>query len=85
MTTISGMEMKIMERVDRALWGWFSYARMGKLVRIDGKMDGAQNWPYLEENLFEARKDVSLGRRFSDPKDTARTTLYVSIKSHLYV
>lgn len=60
-----------------SLWGCFSSAGTGKLVRIEGKMDGAKNRTILEENLFRSAKDLRPGRRFtflrdSDPKHTAR-------------
>lgn len=62
------------------LWGCFSSAGTGKLVRVDGKMDGAKYRAILEENLLEAAKDLRLGRRFTfqqdnDPKHTARATM----------
>ncbi|KAJ7335926.1 hypothetical protein JRQ81_013867 [Phrynocephalus forsythii] len=61
-------------------WGCFSSAGTGKLVRIDGKMDGAKYRAILEENLLESAKDLRLGRRFTfqqdnDPKDKARATM----------
>ena len=62
------------------LWGCFSSAGTGKLVRVDGKMDGAKYRAILEENLLEAAKDLRLGRRFifqqdNDPKHKARATM----------
>ncbi|CAB1458212.1 unnamed protein product [Pleuronectes platessa] len=61
------------------LWGCFSSAGTGKLVRIEGKMDGAKYREILEENLMQSAKDLRLGRRFifqqdNDPKHTARAT-----------
>ena len=47
------------------LWGCFSSAVTGKLVRVDGKMDGAKYRAILEENLLEAAKNLRLGRRFT--------------------
>lgn len=38
------------------LWGCFSSAG-GKLVRVDGKMDGAKYWAILDENLLESVKE----------------------------
>ncbi len=38
------------------LWGCFSSAEIGKLVRVDGKMDGAKYRAILEENLLEAAR-----------------------------
>uniref|UniRef100_A0A3Q2WM13 Si:dkey-85k7.12 n=1 Tax=Haplochromis burtoni TaxID=8153 RepID=A0A3Q2WM13_HAPBU len=62
------------------LWGCFSSAGTGKLVRVDGKMDGAKYRVILEENLLESAKDFRLGRRFTfqqdnDPKHKARSLL----------
>ena len=34
------------------LWGWFSSAGTGALVKITGKMDGAKYRKILEENLL---------------------------------
>ena len=34
------------------LWGYLSSAGTGKLVRVDGKMDGAKYGAILEENLL---------------------------------
>ena len=44
------------------LWGCFSSAGTGKLVRVDGKIDGAKHRTILEENLLESVKDLRLGR-----------------------
>lgn len=62
------------------LWGCFSSAGTGKLVRVDGKMDGAKYRTILEENLLESAKDLRMGRRFTfqqdnDPKHKARATM----------
>ncbi|MBN3280925.1 TCB1 transposase, partial [Polyodon spathula] len=62
------------------LWGCFSSAGTGKLVRIEGKMDGAKYRQILEENLFQSAKDLKLGRKFTfqqdnDPKHKAKATL----------
>ena len=43
------------------LWGCFSSAGTGKMVRADGKMDGAKNGAILEKNLLESGKDLRLG------------------------
>ena len=61
------------------LWGCFSSTATGKLVRTEGKMDGAKYREILEENLMQSAKDLRLGRRFlfqldNDPKHTARAT-----------
>ncbi|MGH0116091.1 UNVERIFIED_CONTAM: hypothetical protein FKN15_023124 [Acipenser sinensis] len=57
------------------LWGCFSSAGTGKLVRIEGKMDGAKYREILEENLFQSARDLGLVQRFTfqqdnDPKHT---------------
>ena len=38
------------------LWGCFSSAVTGKLVRVDGKMDGAKYRAILEENLLVCKR-----------------------------
>ena len=58
------------------LWGCFSAA--GKLVRIEGKMNGAKYREILNENLLQSTLDLRLGRRFTfqqdnDHKHTAKT------------
>ena len=60
------------------LWG-FSAAGTGRLVRIEGKMNGAKYREILDENLLQSAQDLRLGRRFTiqqdnDPKHTAKTT-----------
>lgn len=62
------------------LWECFSPAGTGKLVRIEGKMDGAKYRDILEKNLFPSASDLRLGWRFSfqlgsDSKHTAKATL----------
>ena len=51
------------------LWGSFSMAGTGKLVRIEGLMDGAIYRVILEGNLFQSSRDVRLGRRFTFQQD----------------
>ena len=49
-----------------------------RLVRIEGKMDGAKYQAILEENLFQSARDLRLRRRFTFQQDndhTARATL----------
>ena len=65
------------------LWGCFSAAGTGRLVRIEGKMNGAKYREILDENLLQSAQDLRLGRRFTfqqdnDPKHTAKTTGQVS-------
>ena len=60
------------------LWGCFSVAWTGRLVRIEGRMNGAKYREILEENLPQSAQDLRLGRRFTfqqdnDPKYTAKT------------
>lgn len=45
-------------------WGCFFLVGIGKLVRVDGKMDGVKYRVILEENFLEFVKDLRLGRRF---------------------
>ena len=52
----------------------------GKLVRVEGKMDGAKYRDILEQNLSHSVHDLRLGQRFSfqpdnAPKHTAKATL----------
>ena len=61
------------------LWGCFSVAGTGKLVRIEGKMNGAKYREILDENLLQSAQEQRLGRRFpfqqdNNPKHTAKTT-----------
>ena len=62
------------------LWGCFSSAGTGKLVRIDGAMDGAKYRRILDENMFESAMNLKLGKRFTfqqdnDSKHKAKATL----------
>ena len=45
------------------LWGCFSAVGTGRLVRIEGKLNGAKYREILDENLL--RNDLGLGRRFA--------------------
>ena len=61
------------------LWGCFSAAGNGRLVRIEGKMNRANYREILDENLLQSAQDLRLGKRFpfqqdNDPKHTAKTT-----------
>jgi hypothetical protein len=42
------------------LWGCFSAAGMGRLVRIEGKMNGAKYREILDENLLESTQELRL-------------------------
>ena len=60
------------------LWGCFTAAGTGRLVRIEGKINRAKYREILDENLFQSAQDLRLGRRFTfqqnnDPKHTAKT------------
>jgi hypothetical protein len=62
------------------VWGCFSSAGTGKLVRIEGMMDGAKYREILKGNLFQSCRDLRLGWRFTfqqdhDTKHTAKATL----------
>jgi hypothetical protein len=53
-------------------------AGTGRLVRIEGKMNGAKYREILDENLPQSAQDLRLGRRFTfqqdnDPKHTTKT------------
>ena len=56
-------------------------AGTGKLVRIEGTINGAKYRQILEENLLQSTKDLRLRRRFTfqqlgnDPKHPAKATL----------
>ncbi|KAG2468178.1 TC1A transposase, partial [Polypterus senegalus] len=59
------------------LWGCFSAAGTGRLVRIKGKMTAALYRVILDENLLQSALDFRLGRQFifqqdNDPKHTAK-------------
>uniref|UniRef100_A0AAZ3SFP7 Uncharacterized protein n=1 Tax=Oncorhynchus tshawytscha TaxID=74940 RepID=A0AAZ3SFP7_ONCTS len=42
------------------LWGCFSAAAPGRLVRIEGKMNGAKYREILDENLLQSAQDIRL-------------------------
>jgi hypothetical protein len=43
------------------LWGSFSAAGTGRLVKIEGKMNGAKYSEILDENLLQSTQDLLLG------------------------
>lgn len=51
------------------LWGCFSSAGTGRMVRIGGKADFAKYGAILEENLLELAKDLRLRQRFTFQQD----------------
>ncbi|KAK6320196.1 hypothetical protein J4Q44_G00093030 [Coregonus suidteri] len=66
------------------LWGCFSAAGTGTLVRIQAKLNGAKYREIFHENLLQSTQDLRLGRRFTfqqdnDPKHTAKTTQDVEL------
>lgn len=66
------------------LGGGCSSAGTGKLVRLDGKMDGAKYRAILEEVLLEAAKDLRVGRRSGAP-NRARATMEWFRPNHVHV
>ena len=72
------------------LWGCFSAAGPGKLVGVEGKMDGAKYRDILEQNLCQSACNLRLGRRFTfqqddGPKHTAKAALEWFKGKHLNV
>ena len=43
------------------MWGGFSVAGTGRLVRVEAKMNGAKYRETLDENLLQSAQDVRLG------------------------
>ena len=55
-----------------------SVAGTRRLVRSEGKMNGAKDREILDENLLQSAQDLRLGRRFTfqqviDPEHTVKT------------
>ena len=72
------------------LSGCFPSAGTGKIVMIEGTMDGAKYRRMLDENLLESAMNLKLGRRFTfqqdiDPKQKAKTTLEWTNKKKINV
>uniref|UniRef100_A0A8C7T1P1 Tc1-like transposase DDE domain-containing protein n=1 Tax=Oncorhynchus mykiss TaxID=8022 RepID=A0A8C7T1P1_ONCMY len=60
------------------LWGCFSVAGNGRLVRIEGKMNRTNYREILHENLLQSAQDLRLGQSFTfqqdnDPVHKAKT------------
>ncbi|CDQ69789.1 unnamed protein product [Oncorhynchus mykiss] len=53
------------------LWRCFSAAGTGRLVRIEGNMNGAKYREILDENLLQSAQDLRLGQRFTFQQDNA--------------
>uniref|UniRef100_A0AAY5KS55 Uncharacterized protein n=1 Tax=Esox lucius TaxID=8010 RepID=A0AAY5KS55_ESOLU len=53
------------------LWGCFSAAGTGALIRIEGKMDGPKYCQIFEENLLFSARKLSMGTRFTFQHDNA--------------
>jgi hypothetical protein len=56
------------------------FSGTGRLIRIEGKMNGAKYRKNLDENLLQKTQDLRLGQRFTyqqynDLKPTANTTV----------
>ena len=49
------------------LWGCFSVAGTGRLVRIEGKMNKAKYREILDENLLQSALDLRLGAKVHPP------------------
>ena len=47
------------------LWGCFSAAGSGRLVRIEAKMNGAKIREILDANLLQSAQDLRLGQKFT--------------------
>jgi hypothetical protein len=51
------------------LWGCFSVTGTWRLVRVEGKMNGAKNREILDENLLRSAQDLRLWRWFTFQQD----------------
>ena len=54
-------------------WDFFSVAGTGRLVRIEGKINGAKYREILDENLLQSAQDLTF-QQDNDPKHTTKTT-----------
>ena len=62
------------------LWECFSVAGTGRLVRIEGTMNGAKHRQILDDNLLQSANALTLGQictfqQDNEPKHTAKATL----------
>ena len=57
------------------LWGCFAPPGTGRLVRINGIMNGEKYRQKLDENLFDSVKDLRLGRNFTFQQATTPSIL----------
>jgi hypothetical protein len=60
------------------LWDVFQQ-QAGRLVRMEGKLNGAKYSKIIDENLLQSAQELRLGQRFTfqkdnGPKHTAKTT-----------
>uniref|UniRef100_A0AAZ3QTG4 Transposase n=1 Tax=Oncorhynchus tshawytscha TaxID=74940 RepID=A0AAZ3QTG4_ONCTS len=60
------------------LWGCFSAAGTGRLVKIEAKMNNAKYREILDESLFQSAQDLRQGQRFTfqqnnEPMHTDKT------------
>ena len=51
------------------LWGCFSAAGTGRLVRIEAKINRAKYIEIFDENLLQSAQDLRLGQRFTLQQD----------------
>jgi hypothetical protein len=47
------------------LWGCFSAAGTGRLVRIEGRRNRSKYRENFDENLLQSAQDIRLGRMFT--------------------
>ena len=53
------------------LWGCFSAAGTGRLVRVEGKLNGKKYREILNENLHPTAQDLGLALRLAHSRDKA--------------
>jgi hypothetical protein len=56
------------------LWGCFSVAGIGRLGRIEGRMNRPKYRELLDENLLQSAQDLRLGQRFAFQRDNDSST-----------